>query len=176
MTILYKKGPPCGGACSDLSIKKQMAINIFNLITLRQIFRWTLEKKWNITANPRIMPNMDTREQYKEYLIANIGNEYGGRCRFPTLLPSAAHERSGCCKFGWSFVRWNFLQEKVCKLDRIFIHRLLIPVLYYTGHVRFFGWRSAWKFLLIPFSMCFFQFAVLPTPDHLWNMLPTHFD
>ncbi|KAI6203553.1 hypothetical protein M3Y94_00570700 [Aphelenchoides besseyi] len=53
-------------------------------LLMTDMYAWSVNKMWNLTVNPRIVPSYsdetaeNRREQFRSYLMSNVGSEYGG--------------------------------------------------------------------------------------------------
>ncbi|KAI6229015.1 hypothetical protein M3Y99_01160200 [Aphelenchoides fujianensis] len=57
----------------------------FCKLLMSDMYAWTINKQWNLTVNPRIIPSWtedqsdDRREFFSAFLRSNVGVDYGGR-------------------------------------------------------------------------------------------------
>lgn len=89
------------------------------------MYIWTIEQKWNLTINPRILPTFDNSEAnsnifYQKYLQSNVGVDYGGGFCFCQMLLIWMHCFFAILVIAFPRRKFPFFKENVCKRDRIF--------------------------------------------------------
>ncbi|KAI6179446.1 hypothetical protein M3Y98_00611400 [Aphelenchoides besseyi] len=63
--------------------KNELLEGSYCKLLMTDMYAWSVNRMWNLTVNPRIVPSYsdesaeNRREQFRSYLISNVGSEYG---------------------------------------------------------------------------------------------------